>query len=145
MVAPHYPGALVPWLQGGSPGPVFQGRPKAKVPNAQKPSDMVQRRGHWGNGPAPPKPPAHNIEHLHLVVSGTSETSLTFIFFNTCRPGRKAGTGRFCILWEIIHVAVGKARKWTSLMFSVQGNTAVGIPSLVECLHRLLPQETYRY
>lgn len=90
-------------------------------------------------------PNAHNVEPLHLVASGASGKSLTFIFFSTCRPGRKAGTGRFCILWETVHVAVGKGRKGTSLMFSVRGDTAVVQPSLAECLQAFLPQETCGY
>lgn len=66
-VVPHCPGTLVPGLPGGSPVSVQRGRPKGEVPNdagaegrclpsAQKPSDMVHRTGHWGNGPAPPRP-----------------------------------------------------------------------------------------
>lgn len=33
-------------------------------------------------------------------------TSLTFVFLEACRPSRKAGTGSFCILWEIMHLSV---------------------------------------
>lgn len=68
-----------------------------------------------GEAPAPPdlpvlaSSPTCGVEHLAAVCS--KRMCLTFIFFDTCRPGRKAGTGRFCIPWDIIHVSVEKVRE----------------------------------
>lgn len=46
-----------------------------------------------------------------LAGAWSKSLGLTSIFFSARRPGREAGTGRLCILREVIHGPAEKARK----------------------------------
>lgn len=59
-----------------------------------------------------PHPHPQPVTQSTWLVSGARHGSLTFLFFNAGRPGRETGTGRFCILWEIVH-ASGEREKMT--------------------------------
>lgn len=48
----------------------------------------------------------HTVQHRCLAGVWSKDKALTFVFLEACRPGRKAGTGSFRILWEIMHVSV---------------------------------------
>lgn len=96
--------------------PTRQGQPESEAPDDAgpegrchgSPADMAWMRG---PGPYPTCVFTSSLACEPLAGAWSKSLGLTFIFFSACRPGWEAGTGRFYILREVIHVPVEKARK----------------------------------